>query len=645
MRNILMLAVALALTTTLHAASVVPLGHPDFYPSPERPVGWRGDGTGAWPGAKCVTNWNSETGENIVWKTNTPGAGLCQPIVVGEKVFITADPNWLLCYNIHDGKLLWQTAIDHTLKMSPEDREKARAEQTYFDDLWKQYQRWHKGYDGLMAALLAKSASAATPASAKDGASKASPKTSESDRSLRATWEVPDQQSKRLPKPEDPQGKALLATIGSDKQLEQQYRALLTEQEEFSWVKHMGTPAAMNTRMHTATPKTAWYSRYLVAQEKYDLWFTANNYWIAWTTYSFSTPISDGKYIYVTTANNAVAAVDLDGKIAWLVWEQLAAKPPRNLGTTYCPSPLLFKGKLIVHNRCHLRVYDAASGRKLWEEIDPTAVSREGSKKAKQKSTYNWRSPEAWSPNATTLTLPDGSQMDVLLEGWETIWRLDDGRLLCKDLPFRGPATSITKGDVLMFGTPGGVPKGISLGGAIRLKAVSRDRVETEVLWSSREKMISHCTAVFVDGKFIAQIGGTPAVEHDPLTGKTQPLLAGKPLGTGGGSSPIVAGQRIYCFLGPSTISNPVFGCKVGDFEAKTVTTVGTAIIDDRYLRDDEFGLINYGIPCGYQQNSSPSAQANRIFFRSRGILWCIGDKTQPFPVPKDCPAEARVSR
>ena len=25
--------------------SSIPLGHPDFYPSPDRPLGWRGDGT------------------------------------------------------------------------------------------------------------------------------------------------------------------------------------------------------------------------------------------------------------------------------------------------------------------------------------------------------------------------------------------------------------------------------------------------------------------------------------------------------------------------------------------------------------------------------------------------------------------------
>jgi outer membrane protein assembly factor BamB len=35
-----------------------PLGSADFYPSPERPVGWRGDGTGRFPGATPPTVWS-----------------------------------------------------------------------------------------------------------------------------------------------------------------------------------------------------------------------------------------------------------------------------------------------------------------------------------------------------------------------------------------------------------------------------------------------------------------------------------------------------------------------------------------------------------------------------------------------------------
>ena len=48
----------IAVGTPVLAEDQAPLGSPDFYPSPEHPVGWRGDGTGRFPGATPPTVWN-----------------------------------------------------------------------------------------------------------------------------------------------------------------------------------------------------------------------------------------------------------------------------------------------------------------------------------------------------------------------------------------------------------------------------------------------------------------------------------------------------------------------------------------------------------------------------------------------------------
>ena len=90
-----------------------PLGHKDFYPSPELPIGFRGDGNGYFPGATPVTGWRSGTigtekrgaveqlitidkkSHNVVWATEMPSWANTQPIVVGDRVFTTAEPNLL----------------------------------------------------------------------------------------------------------------------------------------------------------------------------------------------------------------------------------------------------------------------------------------------------------------------------------------------------------------------------------------------------------------------------------------------------------------------------------------------------------------------------------------------------------------------
>jgi outer membrane protein assembly factor BamB len=74
---------------------------------------WRGpnrDGLAA-PDQKPPLKW-SET-ENIVWKAPVPGRGHGAPIVVGERVFLTAanDSQWLLCFDRKTGKELWRHEV------------------------------------------------------------------------------------------------------------------------------------------------------------------------------------------------------------------------------------------------------------------------------------------------------------------------------------------------------------------------------------------------------------------------------------------------------------------------------------------------------------------------------------------------------
>jgi outer membrane protein assembly factor BamB len=82
-------------------------GSAAFEPSTAHPIGWRGDGSGQYPSANPVTHWSAT--ENVRWKAEV-GAGHSSPIVVGQRVLVTAEPDLLVCLDAETGKELWRKA-------------------------------------------------------------------------------------------------------------------------------------------------------------------------------------------------------------------------------------------------------------------------------------------------------------------------------------------------------------------------------------------------------------------------------------------------------------------------------------------------------------------------------------------------------
>jgi outer membrane protein assembly factor BamB len=64
------------------------------------------------PGDRPPTSWNDE--QNIAWRIDLPGRGPSSPLVVGDRVFLTAssgvnnDRMHVLCYSTVNGKQLWE---------------------------------------------------------------------------------------------------------------------------------------------------------------------------------------------------------------------------------------------------------------------------------------------------------------------------------------------------------------------------------------------------------------------------------------------------------------------------------------------------------------------------------------------------------
>jgi outer membrane protein assembly factor BamB len=93
---------------------------------------FRGASGGGVTPASLPTTWDEQT--NLVWKTTLPGAGSSSPVVLGDRIFLTAysgygldavDPGnredlklHVLCLSLSDGKLLWDRRIDP----SPEEQ-------------------------------------------------------------------------------------------------------------------------------------------------------------------------------------------------------------------------------------------------------------------------------------------------------------------------------------------------------------------------------------------------------------------------------------------------------------------------------------------------------------------------------------------
>jgi outer membrane protein assembly factor BamB len=70
------------------------------------PVGWRNDGTGKFAGARPPLEWSQAS--NVLWKTAVPQRSNASPVLVGDLLFICAEPSVLMCLAAKDGAVLWQ---------------------------------------------------------------------------------------------------------------------------------------------------------------------------------------------------------------------------------------------------------------------------------------------------------------------------------------------------------------------------------------------------------------------------------------------------------------------------------------------------------------------------------------------------------
>ena len=85
-----------------------PLGSPDFRPTPSQPFGWRGDGTGRFPGATPPTEWSPT--KNVRWSTKV-GKSYSSPVLTDQLVIVTSEPNLVIALDRSSGKEKWRVTV------------------------------------------------------------------------------------------------------------------------------------------------------------------------------------------------------------------------------------------------------------------------------------------------------------------------------------------------------------------------------------------------------------------------------------------------------------------------------------------------------------------------------------------------------
>jgi hypothetical protein len=70
------------------------------------PVGWRGDGSGHYPGATPPLTWSKSSDgktKNILWQKKMPSYSWATPLVVGDRLIVRAEPYDLVCLDKNSG--------------------------------------------------------------------------------------------------------------------------------------------------------------------------------------------------------------------------------------------------------------------------------------------------------------------------------------------------------------------------------------------------------------------------------------------------------------------------------------------------------------------------------------------------------------
>ncbi len=617
----------------------IPLGHKDFYPSPARPVGFRGDGNGYFPGATPVSEWREGTvgiqktarGEDliltdrkayhIVWKTEMPSWANTQPIVVGDRVFTTAEPNRLVCLDANSGKILWTAAANPW--------QLAGVKEPLADKIQTMYDIWRDAIPDFARMRGEGTMTRRVPAGEFAVIEDAF-----------VHHVIP--RIVKILKELDPQGsydEAVTVTVEALRK----YHLALAEVEKSGDVSKspVGKHDPLNKQMTQLADTLAARINALGGG------FTGSGRnrrakvplevpWGHLIGFCPATPVSDGQFVYASFGQGQTVCYDLNGRRIWGVHYRLN---PEQQYLSSLQSPLLVGDVLVdVHGGPDvLRGLDRRTGKLLWE--------------APTKGTGLHGGGGYYVGNHKVLRLDyQGRPVDVIVTTLCNIIRAADGRVLGSlPYPFRpyGGPSIIGRGNVVMKGALGDNYHAPYI--AYRLRFDGPDRVMATEIWRTRRKSTPCYQSIVLTPAAIFM----PSNEHsvlDPLTGKVLRRDSSHPIA---GFSNTVAGKTLIWADDGSRLWSHRGDEVFGSFGTADVTDPSKVKI---LSTSNVLGGVNkprvpamekyapelyalkfytgnaYGWPAHFlHTDSAIFPSGNRLFIRSLSHLYCIGDPGVPY--------------
>jgi hypothetical protein len=493
--------------------------------------------------------------------------------VVGQKVFVMSEPGWksdfpeLVCLDLNTGKILWQKQIDHMEQAvsDPKRREQIRA-------------AWASLLERIRIAfnLVEESAQAGSD-EAKQAKVKEKVAAAFGDRVAAGYYS----KGKRFGNQSSAGGYGVLRgwgagdTPGPDPKHQVTLRDL----------------KAAGLRLET-------FYGFGVAREGE----------------CFSTPASDGKFVYVVTEQGSHACFDPDGNLRWLTW----IKPTFNPGghdDSICRSPLVVDGLFITdlhvdrdtNNKANVRAnpviaLDCATGKRVWQAPLPW-----GEGKGLINRDHSCASAKVMDVGGARLFITSGGH----------VLRVKDGKVLAT-IVFSTPQNEIGTDDAsdTVFYIPGagqGTKKELA---AVKLEFQGEALNQKEV-WRVPVQGVGYTMAVY-QGRVYT---GCEAVE----------IATGKVTSWGGGGKGrvptrwllAIAGGRLYGLKEDGTATVLDLTGKVLAVN-KVVTATDDPDLIARHLAVDgnrqwEGKRFSYSSPFTFV--------GNRILMRSFDHLYCIGEK------------------